>query len=161
MPYTALQGMFDKSAPRGMQNYWRSAYLAELGDDPIETLLAHPSGMPFPFGQLHLHQMGGAVARVPDDATAYGQREAPYVLNVIGMWPDRAEADRNIAWVKATSEAMAPYTTGRTYVNFLGDEGADGVRAAYEPQTFERLRALKREWDPTNFFRLNQNIPPV
>jgi len=160
MPYLALQGMFDASAPRGSRNYWRSSYLAELTDEAIGTLLSHTDGIPFPMGALHIHQLGGAVSRVLPDATAYGSRSARFLVNYVGLWMDPAGDATNTAWVRAASDALEPYGTGARYVNFLADEGQTGARSAYEPATFARLQDLKRRYDPTNLFRLNQNVPP-
>jgi FAD/FMN-containing dehydrogenase len=160
LPYTALQGMFDGGAPAGMRNYWKSAYVAELSDAAIDTILAHTSGIPAAFGQVHLHQLGGAMSRVPSGATAFGNRDAGFLMNLVGMWPDPADDERHTAWTRAFAGAMEPHGTGRAYVNFMGEEGEARVRAAYEPETFARLRSLKASYDPTNFFRLNQNVPP-
>jgi FAD/FMN-containing dehydrogenase len=159
VPYTALQSMFDASAPAGMNNYWKSHYLAALDDDAIDTILTHAAMLPAPFSQIHLHQLGGAMSRVSEDATAFSHRNAAYALNIIGTWVEPRETDRNIQWVRDFWAAMERFSTG-VYVNFLGDEGEALVQAAYEPQTYQRLVALKRKYDPTNFFRLNQNIKP-
>ena len=161
MPYSAIQGMFDAGVPRGSRNYWRSGYVQELTDEGIDTIMAAVPGIPHPLGQLHVHQMGGAVSRVPSAATAFGSRQAPYLMNYIGLWLDPAEDEENTAWVKASSDAMAQYGTGTRYVNFLADEGDAGVNSAYEADTLTRLRGLKAKYDPTNFFRLNQNIKPA
>jgi FAD/FMN-containing dehydrogenase len=161
MPYQAVQGMFDAGAPRGSRNYWRSGYLGALTDPAIDELLAHAAALPKPMGQLHLHQMGGAMSRVPAGATAFGSREAPILVNYLGLWMDPSEDEANIAWVRRTSEAMEPYGTGQRYVNFLADEGEAGVRSAYEAETLSRLAAVKAQYDPTNFFHLNQNIEPA
>src|SRR5262249_60017800 len=123
--------------------------------------LAQAAAMPAPLGQVHLHQLGGAMARIGPEAAAFGNRDAAFLLNVIGMWPDPSENDANIAVVRALADAMEPHSTGRAYVNFMGDEGDARVRAGYEPEAFARLQALKGEYDPTNLFRLNQNIPPA
>jgi FAD/FMN-containing dehydrogenase len=161
MPYTAIQGMFDGGTPRGSHNYWRSGYVDELTDEAIDAIIAHTGDIPAPMGQVHIHQMGGAMARVPAGATAFGNRDAPFLMNYIGLWLDPAEDETNTAWVKAASDAMEPYTTGARYVNFLADEGEAGVRSAYEAETYTRLQNLKVRYDPTNFFRLNQNIKPA
>ena len=160
MPYQAVQSMFDAGAPRGSRNYWRSAYLDALSDEAIDAILAHTGGIPRPMGQLHIHQMGGALSRVPDGATAFGSRQAPFLLNYLGLWMDPAEDEANIAWVRTASEALQPYGTGQRYVNMLPDEGEAGVRSAYEAETLARLAALKTQYDPSNFFHLNQNIKP-
>jgi FAD/FMN-containing dehydrogenase len=160
MPYTVLQTMFDAGAPRGMHNYWKSAYLPELSDAAIDAMLPFVSGMRSPLTAVHLHHMEGAVSRVPAGATAFSHRRAAYAFNVVGMWADAAESDLHTQWVRDLYAAVQPHTSG-TYVNFLGDEGQDRVRAAYGPETYARLEQLKAQYDPDNFFRLNQNIPPA
>jgi FAD/FMN-containing dehydrogenase len=161
MPYVAIQGMFDAGVPRGSRNYWRSGYVGELTDDAIDAIVAHTDGIPAPLGQLHVHQLGGAMSRVPTGATAFGNRDAGFLMNYIGLWLDPGEDEVHTAWVRAASDAMEPYGTGARYVNFLADEGDAGVRSAYETDTFNRLQSLKSVYDPTNFFRLNQNIRPA
>jgi FAD/FMN-containing dehydrogenase len=161
MPYAAIQGMFDAGAPRGSRNYWRSGYVEALSDEAIDTLLSFTGGIPAPMGQLHIHQLGGAMSRVPPGATAFGNREAGFLLNYIGLWLDATEDESNTAWVRAASDAMEAYGTGARYVNFLADDGEAAVRSAYEDETFTRLQNLKARYDPTNFFHLNQNIKPA
>jgi FAD/FMN-containing dehydrogenase len=161
MPYAAIQGMFDAGVPRGSRNYWRSGYVDALSDEAIDAIIAHSGGVPAPLGQLHVHQLGGAMSRVPAGATAYGNRDAGFLMNYIGLWLDPAEDEANTSWVRAASEAMEPYGTGARYVNFLADEGEAGVRSAYEAETFSRLQSLKARYDPTNFFHMNQNIKPA
>jgi FAD/FMN-containing dehydrogenase len=161
MPYTAIQGMFDAGTPRGSRNYWRSGYVQTLTDEAIDTIVAAVPGIPHPLGQLHIHQLGGAMSRIDQDATAFGGRDVPFLMNYIGLWQDPAEDKRNIGWVKEASDAIAPLSTGRRYVNFLADEGEAGVATAYEAETLTRLAGLKAQYDPTNFFHLNQNIKPA
>ena len=100
------------------------------------------------------------MSRVGAGTTAFGNRASGFLTNYIGLWLDPAQDEVNTAWAREASDAVAPYSTGARYVNFLADEGADGVRAAYESDTFARLQSLKAQYDPTNFFHLNQNIPP-
>jgi FAD/FMN-containing dehydrogenase len=161
MPYQAIQAMFDAGVPRGSRNYWRSEYVDGLTDEAIQAILAHADGIPAPLGQLHVHQMGGAMSRVPAGATAFGNRDAGFLMNYIGLWLDPAEDQTNTAWVRAASDAMEPHGTGARYVNFLADEGEAGVRSAYHRNTYTRLQNLKAQLDPTNFFHLNQNITPA
>jgi FAD/FMN-containing dehydrogenase len=161
MPYVAIQGMFDEGVPRGSRNYWRSGFVDELTDEAIHAIVSHAEGIPAPLGQLHIHQLGGAMSRVPAGATAFGNRDAGFLMNYIGLWLDSAQDEANIEWVRTASDAMEPYGTGARYVNFLADEGEAGVRSAYEAETFTRLQNLKSRYDPTNFFRLNQNIKPA
>jgi hypothetical protein len=108
MPYAAIQGMFDAGVPRGSRNYWRSGYVNTLSDGAIEAILAASDGVPAPLGQLHVHQMGGAMSRVPAGATVFGNRDAGFLMNYIGLWLDPAEDDANIAWVREASDAIAP-----------------------------------------------------
>ena len=102
---------------------------------------------------------GGAIARVPDDATACGQRSAPFNIHYLTMWTDPADDDANIAFTREMSAAMKPWTTGRVYVNFIGDEGPGRVEAAYGPATYSRLQKIKRVWDPGNLFRQQPEHP--
>jgi len=159
MPYVAWQSMLDHGAPRGMRYYMKSAYLDELSDGAIDALARAGAQPSSPLSQMHLHHLGGAVARVADSATPYGQRRAAYALNVIAGWPDAASSDQHIGWARNICDAAAPFSNGAAYVNFLGDEGGRRIEAAYGAENFRRLCALKRKYDPTNVFRYNQNIP--
>jgi FAD/FMN-containing dehydrogenase len=104
---------------------------------------------------------GGAIARVDEDATAFGQRTAPFNVHYLSLWADPADTERNVAYTRTIAGAMKPWTTGRAYLNFIGDEGLERVEAAFGPEKFAKLQALKAKWDPTNLFRHNQNIPPA
>jgi FAD/FMN-containing dehydrogenase len=159
MPYTQFQSLLDAANPPGMRVYWRSTFLKDLTDEVVDTVVAHGPTMPSPLTALILEFYGGAVSRVPVDATAYPHRRAVYLLNMVSLWSDRAQDDANIRWVRQVSEAVRPLATGRTYMNFLGDEDDERVRAAYG-DNYERLREIKRRYDPTNLFRLNPNIRP-
>jgi FAD/FMN-containing dehydrogenase len=162
MPYTALQVMFDATAPKGIHAYWKTEYLGELDDNVVNVLVDHTAKMKSlsPFAVVHIHHWEGAVMRAYPDATAFAHRDAPYVLNVVGLWTEQERADKHIAWARDFAQAVQPFSTGQAYLNFLGDEGADRVKAAYGPARYERLVALKNQYDPTNLFRLNQNIKP-
>jgi hypothetical protein len=160
MPYTALQAMFDPSYPHGTLTYWKSAYLDELSNDAVDMLAAAawPSGAPR--CEIHLHHLGGAIAdRGPNDSP-YGNRSAEWNINILGIWDSPTEASHATDFVRDTWSALRPFGDGSPYLNFLGDEGSELVRAAYGATNFERLVALKAKYDPTNLFRLNQNIPP-
>ena len=115
---------------------------------------------PVPVAALHSHQMGGAVARVAAEWTAFGNRDAAYAFNIIATTPDPSLQDAQVAWARTLAGALQPFETGGVYVNFLGDEGDGRVRAAYGPARYDRLVQLKDRYDPGNLFRLNQNIPP-
>lgn len=114
-----------------------------------------------PLTQILLVPGGGAPSCVDNDATAFGQREAPWNTHFLSIWPDPAENEKNIAYTRAIAGAMKPWTTGRAYLNFIGDEGSGRVEAAYGPERYARLQALKAKWDPQNVFRHNQNIAPT
>jgi FAD/FMN-containing dehydrogenase len=160
MPYNVLQTMLDPTAPAGQRQYWKSGYLRSLEPAFLTTLLEWSDRKPVPFGQVHLHQMGGAVARIGRQATAFAHRDAAFTLNIIGTW-DRADEDEaGIAWARGAFGAVAPWTDG-VYVNFLGSEGEDRIRDAYGSATYARLARLKRRLDPDNIFHLNQNIRPA
>jgi FAD/FMN-containing dehydrogenase len=161
MPYVQVQKLIEEANPRGRRNYWSADFLSELPDEAVDTLVEHATNPVSPFSQMLLLPGGGAIARVPEDATAFGQRNAPFNTHYLSVWEDPAEDDRNIAYTKAIATAMKPWTTGRAYLNFLGDEGAGRVEAAFGPEKYARLQALKREWDPQNLFRHNQNITPA
>jgi hypothetical protein len=160
MPYAALQGMLDEGAPYGLRNYTRSGY-ADLSDGLIDEVVDHGSRMPSPLSQIHLHQMGGAVARVGEDDTAFSNRRAAFVYNAISTWTDPAEDQIHASTNRELVDAIQRFSSGGVYVNFLSNEGAARVRAAYGEAKFERLAKLKATYDPGNLFRLNQNIPPA
>jgi FAD/FMN-containing dehydrogenase len=160
IPYPALQSMLDESAPKGLQNYWKSAFLNDLSDSAIDVLVSQAAAMQSPLSAIHIHHLEGAVSRVGASATAFGHRDARFVLNLVGTWPDSSESEQHIQWVRDTHAALRPHVTDGVYVNFMGEEGDDRVRAAYGPANYERLVALKRAYDPGNLFRLNQNIKP-
>jgi len=161
MPYTALQSMLDEGAPWGIRSYTRSGYASALGDGLVAAAVEAAEPMPAPFSQIHLHQLGGAVARVGEDDTAFGHRRAAYAYNLAAMWIDPAEDETQERWDRETAESFARFSSGGVYVNFLGLEGEDRVRAAYGDATYERLARLKARFDPANLFRLNQNIRPA
>lgn len=160
MPYAALQGMFDAANPKGIGAYWKSSYLRELDDRLIDLLVDRASKFRSLFSQLHIHLLEGAVEKAGRDAGAFPHRDSPFVLNILGLWMDPAEAEGSVAWVRETWDAVQPFATGSPYLNFMASEGADQVRAAYGGN-YQKLVELKRKYDPTNLFRLNQNIKPA
>jgi FAD/FMN-containing dehydrogenase len=160
MPYPKLQSMLDEGFPAGLQVYWRSNFLQGIPDDAIEEIANRFERVTSPLSALMLEPLGGAVARVGRDDTAFNHRDAAYNLAVIARWQDPKDKDPHISWTRATHEAMDRFGTGGVYVNYLGDEGQDRVRAAYGDAKYRRLVALKDKYDPTNLFRRNQNIQP-
>jgi FAD/FMN-containing dehydrogenase len=161
MPYVAVQQLIDPANPKGLLNYWTADFLAELPDEAIDTFVEHATKPVSPMSQMLILAGGGAIARVDENATAFGQRKAPFNTHFLSLWTDPADTERNIAYTKAISSSMKPWTTGRAYLNFIGDEGEGRVAAAFGPEKFAKLQALKTKWDPTNLFRHNQNIPPA
>ena len=158
-PYGDHQATFDATVPHGLHYYWRSHYLDELGDGAIDTLVDHAWTHRSPWSYSIIFQLGGAVGRVPEEATAFTGRGAGYALNINAVATDRAGYPEQAAWARRMWEAMRPHGNG-VYVNFLDQEGDERVRAAYGEASYRRLTALKRAWDPDNLFRLNQNIAP-
>jgi FAD/FMN-containing dehydrogenase len=161
IPYVAVQQLIDGSVSKGLQNYWTADFLAELPDEAIDIVCEGHLARPSPISQILVIPGGGAISRVPDEAMAFGQRTAPFNLHILGLWTDEADDADNIAWTRELGARMKPYATGRAYLNFIGEEGEDRVRAAFGPETYARLQALKDQYDPTNLFRLNQNIKPT
>jgi FAD/FMN-containing dehydrogenase len=162
MPYVVLQSMIDDDTRHGLGHDSRSHWLRGFDDDLIDTLVEHFGRATSPLSHIITARMGGAVERVANDATAFAHRSAANLLWIIGLWEDpAADPGPHRAWVDDVLEATRPHSTGGVYVNALESEGAERVRAAYGEATFERLRRVKRAWDPDNVFRLNQNIPPA
>ena len=160
IPYSQAQVMADFLWPAGLQNYWKSSYLTDLSDAAIETIVARYATVPSRRTIVVVEHNGdGAMNRVDESATAFGHRRWPYNLLVTSIWDSPAESDTNIRWTRDFFDAMQPFLADGVYVNYLGDEGQERVRAAYGTQ-YDRLVALKGKYDPTNFFRMNQNIRP-
>jgi FAD/FMN-containing dehydrogenase len=158
-PYLMHQSMFDPSFPPGWWYYVRACDVAELTDDIIDVMVEHGHRIKSPITSVGLWQMGGAVARVGDHETAFNSRSAGHNFNINGNAESAAGFDDEREWARSLWDALSPYHTS-VYVNFLMDEGEERVRGAYGPEKYDRLKALKRKYDPENFFRLNQNIPP-
>jgi FAD/FMN-containing dehydrogenase len=161
-PYVAHQKFFDPAVPHGLHYYWKSHRLPPLTDEVIDVITEHASAITSPLTTVPIFTQGGAVARVPDDATAYPHRDAAHDINIVAAWrPDDPEPTRHIDWVRAFFAALEPHSAG-VYVNFTSDDPPERIReAAYGAKKWRRLMALKNQYDPTNFFRLNANIPPA
>ncbi|MFP3881645.1 MAG: FAD-binding oxidoreductase [Actinomycetota bacterium] len=158
-PFVVHQTMFDQSYRHGCWYYVRSCDVAELSDEVIDIVVEYGNQIDSPMSSLALWQMGGAVARVGENETAFHGRQAGFTFNISGITETAEGFDREREWARSYWSALAPYHTS-VYVNFLMDEGEDRVRDAYGPEKYDRLKALKRRYDPTNLFRLNQNITP-
>jgi FAD/FMN-containing dehydrogenase len=164
MRYTQIQQMFDEGFPAGLQNYWRSSFLEYLDGAGIEAIVERFRQAPSPQAAIAIEQLGGAVGRVSAEATAFNHRASRFNLLILGMWPERHAKAENVGWVQSISETLSRNASSRVYVNYLGqsgDEGVGRVEAAYGPQAYARLVALKDKYDPENLFRLNQNIQPT
>jgi FAD/FMN-containing dehydrogenase len=161
MPYCQLNGMLDAAYPKGALNYWKSSFLAQLSDPAIDTMIACFARCPTPMGQMLLEHFHGAATRVKVADTAFPHRADGYNLLVLAEWMDPTITDRCIAWARETYAAMDPFMASGRYVNYLADdEAGDQVAAAYGPN-YRRLQELKKQYDPSNFFQMNQNIHPL
>lgn len=159
MPYPALNSAFDGLVPAGLQHYWKANFVRELTDDAIAAHLEHGPRVPAVNSTMHLYPINGAAQRVSADEAAFGHREATFAPVIAGMWPDPADNEANIAWVRDYYAATAPHSEEGGYVNFAGADDQDRVRANYG-SNYERLVAVKRRYDPDNLFHHNQNIKP-
>jgi len=160
MSYSSLQTMFDAGSGPGHRNYWRSNFLTELADDVIDAILARSDELPRPGSMILLEHLGGAVGRVGEHATAFSNRSAKYNASILSSWVDAADDAKNIAWTRKFGDELKNFATGAGYVNYMSaDESAERIRATYRAN-LERLRTVKRKYDPTNFFSGNQNIAP-
>ena len=159
MPYPALQSMFDAIYPPGLQWYWRGDFFGQLPDRAIDEHLKYGEQLPTLHSTMQLYPVDGATRRVDRHETAFSYRDAKWSMVIVGVDPDPANAERITAWTKDYWAALHPYSLGGAYVNFMMDEGIDRVKATYG-DNYDRLVAIKRKYDPNNFFRINQNITP-
>ena len=160
MSYRTLQSAPDAGFPSGRQHYWKSSWLKHLSDEAIEVMIRFVAEMPSPISGVGLQQMHGAASRVDPAATAFRHRDEHYDFLILSQWADPFDSEENIRWTRALFEAMQPFFETGVYVNNLGEEGEDRVKEAYGAH-YERLVALKDKYDPTNLFRLNQNVRPT
>jgi len=159
MPYPALNSAFDALVPAGLQHYWKASFVKDLTDASIAAHLQHGPRIPTMNSALHIYPINGAVQRVPSDATAFAYRDANFATVIAGMWPDPADNEANIEWVRDYYAATAPHSEEGAYINFLSGDDQDRVRASYRGN-YDRLVDVKRTYDPGNLFHLNQNIKP-
>lgn len=158
-PYTGWQAAFDPLLTPGARNYWKSHNFKELPDDLLKTLIRNGEKLPTPLSEIFVGMLGGAVNRVPADATAYPHRDAEFVMNVHTRWEEPSDDERCVSWARAFFKETKPFATGGVYVNFMPDDEAERIGGAYGGN-FDRLVELKKKYDPDNFFRMNQNIRP-
>ena len=159
MPHPVLQGMFDALYPPGLQWYWRADFVNELSDEAIALHVKHGSRMPTMHSSMHMYPIDGAAHRVGNDETPWAYRDANWAEVIVGVDPDPANNERIVPWTKDYWAALHPYSAGGAYVNFMMDEGQERVQATYG-DNYNRLVAIKNKYDPTNLFRVNQNIRP-
>lgn len=159
MPYTQMQTMFDEDYPRGMRYYWKSTTLMALSDEAIQVLVEQAQRQPSPYSTTDIWHNAGAIRRFDANRTAYSGREIPYLINPEANWHETSEDEANIGWVRDFLKALQPVGEGIRYLNFAGfqEEGQAMMKVAYGDK-YERLVALKKQYDPANLFRLNQNI---
>lgn len=159
MPYPALNSAFDALVPPGLQHYWKANFVTELTDEAIAAHVVHGPKVPVVNSTVHIYPINGACHRVAPDGTAFAYRDANFATVIAGMWPDPADNDANIGWVKDYYAATAPLSEEGGYVNFMAGDDQERIRANYRGN-YERLVEIKRIYDPGNLFHLNQNIKP-
>ncbi|MEA2529996.1 MAG: hypothetical protein QOG89_1640 [Thermomicrobiales bacterium] len=159
LPQPALQSMFDGLYPPGHQWYWKADFVKELSDEAIARHVEFGATLPTPQSTMHLYPINGVASRIGNDETAWAYRDAKWGQVMVGVSPNPADNGPMIAWTKAYWEALHPYSAGGAYVNMMMEEGADRVKASYGTN-YTRLAQIKATYDPTNLFRVNQNIKP-
>lgn len=159
MPYADFQCMIDD--PPGMRNYWSADYHDSFGDDALDVFVKYGLSKQSPLSQQLLLPWGGAVARVAEDATPMTKRATPWITHPFAVWEHAEDDAANIEWARSFRRDIAQHATGGVYLNFIGNEGEDRVRAAFGEEKYARLASIKGEWDPANVFRGNQNIKPA
>jgi hypothetical protein len=160
MPFPIMQSLAGGLSPDNTHNYVRSTFLRELSDEVIDLLIEHSNRMQSPLSRIVIQFFGGAAGRVGPADTAFAQRQAEYNVGIESQWLDPAESEKHIRWTRALSDALKPHSSGGYLLNFLGGEEIDAVRAAFG-SNHARLAQLKTQYDPTNFFSLNQNVAPM
>ena len=159
MPYPALNSAFDALVPPGLHHYWKANFVTELTDDAIAAHLEHGPKVPTVNSTVHIYPINGACHRVAPDATAFAFRDATFATVIAGMWPDPADNDANTAWVRGFYDATARHSEAGGYVNFMAGDDQDRIKDNYK-ENYDRLVDVKRNYDPGNLFRHNQNIKP-
>jgi FAD/FMN-containing dehydrogenase len=160
MPYPALNAAFDGLVPPGLQHYWKANFVKELSDEAIAAHLEYGPKVPVVNSTVHIYPINGAAHRVAPDATAFAYRDANFATVIAGMWPDPAQNEDNIAWVRDYYDATAPHSEEGGYINFMADDDQARIKANYRGN-FDRLAAIKGRYDPDNLFHLNQTIEPA
>ena len=159
IPWPALQTMFDALYPPGLQWYWKADFFRELDDRAIELHTKYGAQLPTMHSTMHIYPINGAAHRVGAQETAFNYRDANFAEVIVGVDPDPANNERMIAWARDYWLALHPHSAGGGYINMIMDEGEDTVKSAYR-DNYARLARIKAMYDPTNLFRVNQNIKP-
>ncbi|RCW40458.1 FAD/FMN-containing dehydrogenase [Halopolyspora algeriensis] len=159
MPYPQLNSAFDALVPPGLQHYWKANFVTELDDEAIEAHLRYGPKVPAVNSTMHIYPINGACHRVSPKATAFAYRDANFATVIAGMWPDPADNEANISWVRDYYAATAPHSQEGGYINFMAGDDQDRIKSNYR-ENYERLVEVKRTYDPDNLFHLNQNIQP-
>jgi FAD/FMN-containing dehydrogenase len=159
-PFTGWQAAFDPLLTPGARNYWKSHDFIDLPDAAIKAIINAAGSLPSPECEVFIAHVGGAMARVPANATAWPNRDAHFIMNAHTRWRDSSQDKTCIAWARQLFEATAPFASGSVYINFMPDDENDRVQKAYGPN-YRRLAEIKRRYDPNNLFRVNQNIAPA
>jgi hypothetical protein len=160
IPFPALQSLFDGLYPAGLQWYWKADFFEELSDRVIDLHLKYGERLPSPHSTMHLYPVNGAAQRVGKGDTAFSFREARFAEVIVGVDPDPANNPRLMRWARDYWLALHPFSAGGGYINMMMDEGEDSVTSAYR-DNHARLALVKREYDPDDLFRVNQNIKPA
>ena len=160
LSFGTLQTLADCDFPHGRRYYTKAGYFKTLNDESIGVMVEALATNPSVANEIELAYLGGAAGRVSPGETAFGDRSAPFVLNLLGNWSDQADDVANISWIRSLFARLRPMMVPGVYVNFMSGDEADRVPEAYR-ERWQRLRAIKSIYDPSNFFRLNQNIPPI
>jgi hypothetical protein len=160
MPFPVLQTLFDPLLPSGLQWYWKGDFVNELNDDAVKLHIKYGSELPSQLSTMHMYPIDGAPNRVGKHDTPFSYRDAKWSMVIAGIDPEPANKERITKWAKEYCEALHPYSAGGAYVNFMMEEGPSRVEATYR-DNYKRLSEIKRKYDPTNLFRVNQNILPA
>jgi hypothetical protein len=159
MPFPALQSFFDALYPTGLQWYWKADFVRELSDEAITLHIEHAAELPTGHSTTHMYPIDGAVHRVGKQDTAFYYRDVKWANVIVGVDPDPANRDQIVSWARDYWRALHPYSAGGAYVNFMMDEGQEGVQSTYQ-ENYQRLAGIKGKYDQANVFRVNQNIRP-
>jgi len=159
IPHPALQSMFDGLYSPGLQWYWKADFVKELSDDAIRAHMRHAQRIPTGLSTMHLYPINGAASRISSSETPWNFRDANWAEVIVGVDPDPAKKPILVDWARSYWEELHPYSAGGAYINFMMDEGEDRIRATYR-ESYERLSAIKAQYDPHNVFHVNQNIKP-